>query len=56
MYTRAHEILGILYSYVDDGKYKKPLKEQPIESTTSSPEGQELVNEPGTTSQPTTQD
>ncbi|XP_011304948.1 uncharacterized protein [Fopius arisanus] len=52
MYARAHEILGILYSYVDDGKYKKPLKE---ESSASSPEGQEHVDEPET-AQSTTQD
>lgn len=23
MYSKAHEILGILYSHVDDGRYKK---------------------------------
>lgn len=23
MYSKAHEILGILYSYADEGRYKK---------------------------------
>ncbi|XP_063974543.1 uncharacterized protein LOC135161158 [Diachasmimorpha longicaudata] len=53
MYARAHEILGILYSYVDDGKYKKLQKD---ESSASSPQGQELASEPETTAQPSTQE
>lgn len=28
MYTKAHEIVGILYSYADEGRYKKAALEK----------------------------
>lgn len=45
MYTKAHEILGILYSYADEGRYEKTKKpeepqdqDKPTESAGNSEE------------------
>lgn len=44
MYARAHEILGILYSYIDDGRYKKPgHPEKIIKSESDIEKNQEVM-------------
>lgn len=40
MYAKAHNILGILYSYVDDGRYKKRLTQEKNNDTS------DILNEP----------
>ncbi|KAK0178735.1 hypothetical protein PV327_007598 [Microctonus hyperodae] len=48
MYSKAHEILGILYSHVDNGRYKKRLTAEkkasvdPVQSQQDQPQSEEL--------------
>ena len=51
MYAKAHEIVGILYSYVDEGRYKKmELAKEEETSEENEEEGKEEkeTNEEGT--------
>ncbi|XP_044007223.1 uncharacterized protein LOC122851821 isoform X1 [Aphidius gifuensis] len=46
MYARAHEILGILYSYIDDGRYKKPgHPEKIIKSESDIEKNEEIIED-----------